>query len=80
LFLQVNEEQQQVINKIAASVAPLLGSRDCVLLTLIVRKDGAESAEDQTTKRQPTAPETQTKKALQPRLSKSRLIQSNLRR
>jgi excisionase family DNA binding protein len=57
LALQISEEQQQVINKIAASVAPLLGSCDCVLLTLILRKDGAESAEDQTTKRQPTAPE-----------------------
>jgi excisionase family DNA binding protein len=58
IALQFSEEQQQAINKIAASVAPLLGSCDCVLLTLVLHKDGAESAEDQTTKRQPTAPET----------------------
>lgn len=58
IALQISEEQQQVINKIAASVTPLLGSCDCVVLTLILRKDGVESAEGQTTKRQPTAPET----------------------
>jgi hypothetical protein len=40
IAFQISEEQKQVINKIAASVAPLLGSCDCVLLTLILRKDG----------------------------------------
>ena len=48
IALQISEEQQQVINKIAASVAPLLRSCDCVLLTLILRKDGAEKTGDQT--------------------------------
>ena len=57
IVFQISEEQKQVISKIAASVAPLLAPCDCVLLTLILRKDGAESAEGQTTKRQPTAPE-----------------------
>jgi hypothetical protein len=46
IALQFSEEQKQIIGKIAASVAPLLGSCDCVLLTLILRKDGAESAKD----------------------------------
>jgi hypothetical protein len=39
---QIADEQEQVINKIAASVAPLLDSCDCVLLTLVLRKDRAE--------------------------------------
>jgi hypothetical protein len=57
IAFQISEEQKQVISKIAASVAPILGPCDCVLLTLILRKDGGESAEGQPTRRQPTAPE-----------------------
>jgi hypothetical protein len=41
IAFQISEEQKQVISKIAASVAPILGPCDCVLLTLILRKDGA---------------------------------------
>jgi hypothetical protein len=44
IAFQISEEQKQVISKIAASIAPILGPCDCVLLTLILRKDGAESA------------------------------------
>ncbi len=58
IAFQISEEQKQVINKIAASVAPLLGSCYCVLLTLILRKDGVEKTGDQTTERRPTVPET----------------------
>ena len=58
IAFQISEEQKQVINKIAASVAPLLGSCDCVLLTLILRKDDVEKTGDQTTEQRPTVPET----------------------
>jgi excisionase family DNA binding protein len=58
IALQITEEQQQVINKIAASVAPLLGSCDCILLTLILRKHDVEKTGDQTTEQRPTVPET----------------------
>jgi excisionase family DNA binding protein len=54
IALQINEEQQQVINKIAASVASLLGSCDCVFLTLILRKHDVDSTEDPMIRRQLT--------------------------
>jgi excisionase family DNA binding protein len=58
IAFQISEEQKQVINKIAASVAPFLGSCDCVPLTLILRKDDVEKTGDQTTEQRPTVPET----------------------
>jgi excisionase family DNA binding protein len=58
IAFQITEEQKQAISKIAASVAPLLGPYDGVLLTLVLHKGGVEKTGDQTTERQATVPET----------------------
>jgi hypothetical protein len=42
LGFQISKDQQQVICKMAEYLRPFLGSYDCVLLILILRKDGVD--------------------------------------